>query len=100
MQVYIYQFINIYCHYSLISKNVLLMYASGINIYLRQLFLFCRFYLPHGLSVDTDGNYWVTDVALHQVIFRLAVTEIEVNEVILSKSSGIIGVFSCDPVSL
>ncbi|XP_036266810.1 peptidyl-glycine alpha-amidating monooxygenase isoform X7 [Pipistrellus kuhlii] len=28
------------------------------------------FYLPHGLSVDKDGNYWVTDVALHQV-FKL-----------------------------
>ncbi|XP_040842039.1 peptidyl-glycine alpha-amidating monooxygenase isoform X11 [Ochotona curzoniae] len=28
------------------------------------------FYLPHGLSVDRDGNYWVTDVALHQV-FKL-----------------------------
>ncbi|XP_066195435.1 peptidyl-glycine alpha-amidating monooxygenase isoform X2 [Sylvia atricapilla] len=28
------------------------------------------FYLPHGLSVDKNGNYWVTDVALHQV-FKL-----------------------------
>ncbi|KAJ1208391.1 hypothetical protein NDU88_003777 [Pleurodeles waltl] len=28
------------------------------------------FYLPHGLTVDKDGNYWVTDVALHQV-FKL-----------------------------
>ncbi|XP_010130295.1 PREDICTED: LOW QUALITY PROTEIN: peptidyl-glycine alpha-amidating monooxygenase B-like, partial [Buceros rhinoceros silvestris] len=28
------------------------------------------FYLPHGLSIDTNGNYWVTDVALHQV-FKL-----------------------------
>ncbi|XP_012877504.1 PREDICTED: peptidyl-glycine alpha-amidating monooxygenase isoform X3 [Dipodomys ordii] len=28
------------------------------------------FYLPHGLSIDKDGNYWVTDVALHQV-FKL-----------------------------
>lgn len=27
----------------------------------------CRFYLPHGLSTDKNGNYWVTDVALHQV---------------------------------
>ncbi|XP_050801608.1 peptidyl-glycine alpha-amidating monooxygenase isoform X4 [Gopherus flavomarginatus] len=30
------------------------------------------FYLPHGLSIDKDGNYWVTDVALHQV-FKLGV---------------------------
>ncbi|XP_053264329.1 peptidyl-glycine alpha-amidating monooxygenase isoform X7 [Podarcis raffonei] len=26
------------------------------------------FYLPHGLSIDHNGNYWVTDVALHQVL--------------------------------
>lgn len=25
------------------------------------------FYLPHGLTVDFEGNYWLTDVALHQV---------------------------------
>ncbi|KOC68396.1 Peptidyl-alpha-hydroxyglycine alpha-amidating lyase 1 [Habropoda laboriosa] len=25
------------------------------------------FYLPHGLTIDLHGNYWVTDVALHQV---------------------------------
>ncbi|XP_063820146.1 peptidyl-glycine alpha-amidating monooxygenase isoform X2 [Pseudophryne corroboree] len=28
------------------------------------------FYLPHGLTMDKDGNFWVTDVALHQV-FKL-----------------------------
>ncbi|XP_035425953.1 peptidyl-glycine alpha-amidating monooxygenase isoform X3 [Cygnus atratus] len=28
------------------------------------------FYLPHGLSIDKNGNYWLTDVALHQV-FKL-----------------------------
>ena len=26
-----------------------------------------RFYMPHGLSVDTEGNLWLTDVAMHQV---------------------------------
>ncbi|KAI3380129.1 hypothetical protein SNEBB_008674 [Seison nebaliae] len=25
------------------------------------------FYLPHGLRVDEKGNYWMTDVALHQI---------------------------------
>ncbi|KAG7201103.1 hypothetical protein KM043_003899 [Ampulex compressa] len=25
------------------------------------------FYLPHGLTIDHLGNYWITDVALHQV---------------------------------
>lgn len=28
------------------------------------------FYMPHGISTDTNDNYWVTDVALHQV-FKL-----------------------------
>jgi hypothetical protein len=23
--------------------------------------------MPHGLSVDAEGNIWVTDVAMHQV---------------------------------
>ena len=24
--------------------------------------------MPHGLTIDDDGNVWVTDVGLHQVI--------------------------------
>jgi peptidylamidoglycolate lyase len=27
----------------------------------------CRFYLPHGLTVDANNNVWVTDVAQHQI---------------------------------
>lgn len=41
-------------------SNAEILQSSGKNL----------FYLPHGLSIDTDGNYWVTDVALHQV-FKL-----------------------------
>ncbi|XP_076043885.1 peptidyl-alpha-hydroxyglycine alpha-amidating lyase 2-like isoform X2 [Oratosquilla oratoria] len=26
-----------------------------------------RFYLPHGITIDSNGNMWLTDVALHQV---------------------------------
>ncbi|XP_074650083.1 putative peptidyl-alpha-hydroxyglycine alpha-amidating lyase pgal-1 [Tubulanus polymorphus] len=26
-----------------------------------------RFYMPHGLTLDRFGNFWMTDVALHQV---------------------------------
>uniref|UniRef100_H2TEM4 Peptidylglycine alpha-amidating monooxygenase n=1 Tax=Takifugu rubripes TaxID=31033 RepID=H2TEM4_TAKRU len=33
------------------------MKASGRNM----------FYLPHGITTDKDNNYWLTDVALHQV---------------------------------
>lgn len=25
------------------------------------------FYMPHGLTIDVHGNYWLTDVVLHQV---------------------------------
>ncbi|XP_062409751.1 peptidyl-glycine alpha-amidating monooxygenase B isoform X2 [Sardina pilchardus] len=32
--------------------------ASGKNM----------FYMPHGITTDKDNNYWVTDVALHQVM--------------------------------
>lgn len=24
--------------------------------------------MPHGITVDHDGNLWLTDVALHQVV--------------------------------
>lgn len=41
-------------------NNAEILQSSGKNV----------FYLPHGLSIDADGNYWVTDVALHQV-FKL-----------------------------
>ncbi|KAM7148168.1 peptidyl-glycine alpha-amidating monooxygenase isoform 8-T19 [Molossus nigricans] len=41
-------------------NNASVLQSSGKNL----------FYLPHGMSVDKDGNYWVTDVALHQV-FKL-----------------------------
>lgn len=27
-----------------------------------------RFYMPHGLTIDKQGNLWVTDVGLHQVM--------------------------------
>ena len=34
-------------------------------------FCVCRFFMPHGIEVDTKGNIWLTDVALHQVGFEL-----------------------------
>ncbi|XP_039561627.1 peptidyl-glycine alpha-amidating monooxygenase isoform X11 [Passer montanus] len=47
-------------------SNAKLLHSTGKNI----------FYLPHGLSVDKNGNYWVTDVALHQV-FKLGANDKE-----------------------
>ncbi|CAF4235914.1 unnamed protein product, partial [Rotaria magnacalcarata] len=26
------------------------------------------FYMPHGLTIDHEGNFWLTDVAMHQVL--------------------------------
>ncbi|KAM7025217.1 peptidyl-glycine alpha-amidating monooxygenase isoform 5-T5 [Acridotheres tristis] len=47
-------------------SNAKLLHSTGKSL----------FYLPHGLSVDKNGNYWVTDVALHQV-FKLGANEKE-----------------------
>lgn len=41
----------------LLDKNGRKLLEWGVNI----------FYLPHGLTIDSEGNYWITDVAMHQV---------------------------------
>ncbi|XP_032131385.1 peptidyl-glycine alpha-amidating monooxygenase isoform X5 [Sapajus apella] len=56
-------------------NNAAVLQSSGKNL----------FYLPHGLSIDKDGNYWVTDVALHQV-FKLAPNNKEGPILILGRS--------------
>ncbi|XP_026956334.1 peptidyl-glycine alpha-amidating monooxygenase isoform X11 [Sagmatias obliquidens] len=56
-------------------NNAAVLQSSGKNL----------FYLPHGLSIDKDGNYWVTDVALHQV-FKLNANNEEAPLLILGKS--------------
>ncbi|XP_043283020.1 peptidyl-alpha-hydroxyglycine alpha-amidating lyase 1-like [Venturia canescens] len=43
------------------------------------------FYLPHGLTIDHEGNYWMTDVALHQV-FKFDAKDIEKNWNLLKKA--------------
>ncbi|XP_063277746.1 peptidyl-glycine alpha-amidating monooxygenase isoform X6 [Prinia subflava] len=47
-------------------SNAKLLHSTGKSL----------FYLPHGLSVDKNGSYWVTDVALHQV-FKLGAKDKE-----------------------
>ncbi|PNI43332.1 PAM isoform 4, partial [Pan troglodytes] len=56
-------------------NNAAVLQSSGKNL----------FYLPHGLSIDKDGNYWVTDVALHQV-FKLDPNNKEGPVLILGRS--------------
>ncbi|XP_023976707.1 peptidyl-glycine alpha-amidating monooxygenase isoform X4 [Physeter macrocephalus] len=56
-------------------NNAAVLQSSGKNL----------FYLPHGLSIDKAGNYWVTDVALHQV-FKLNANNKEAPLLILGKS--------------
>nr|XP_044988181.1 peptidyl-glycine alpha-amidating monooxygenase isoform X6 [Jaculus jaculus] len=56
-------------------NNAAVLQSSGKNL----------FYLPHGLSIDKDGNYWVTDVALHQV-FKLNLNHKEGPLLVLGRS--------------
>ncbi|XP_026528653.1 peptidyl-glycine alpha-amidating monooxygenase isoform X3 [Notechis scutatus] len=53
-----------------IKENTILVVEASTSTILRSTGR-NMFYLPHGLSIDNNGNYWVTDVALHQV-FKLA----------------------------
>uniref|UniRef100_A0A0B8RU52 Peptidyl-glycine alpha-amidating monooxygenase n=1 Tax=Philothamnus irregularis TaxID=1899461 RepID=A0A0B8RU52_9SAUR len=52
-----------------IKENTILVIDASSSTILRSTGR-NMFYLPHGLSIDNNGNYWVTDVALHQV-FKL-----------------------------
>uniref|UniRef100_A0A8C5M108 Peptidylglycine alpha-amidating monooxygenase n=1 Tax=Leptobrachium leishanense TaxID=445787 RepID=A0A8C5M108_9ANUR len=52
-----------------IEENPILVVNSNTSAILKSVGK-NLFYLPHGISTDKDGNYWVTDVALHQV-FKL-----------------------------
>lgn len=40
------------------KNNGEIVYEGGNN----------TFYMPHGLTIDSEFNFWVTDVALHQVM--------------------------------
>ncbi|XP_054159398.1 peptidyl-alpha-hydroxyglycine alpha-amidating lyase 2-like [Oppia nitens] len=43
-----------------------------------------RFYVPHGISVDPQGNVWLTDVALHQV-FRFKSDQLAEPDLVLGE---------------
>uniref|UniRef100_A0A0C9Q0D0 peptidylamidoglycolate lyase n=1 Tax=Fopius arisanus TaxID=64838 RepID=A0A0C9Q0D0_9HYME len=45
------------------------------------------FYLPHGLTIDWEGNYWLTDVAMHMVM-KFSVSSIKSNIPTLKKAEG------------
>ncbi|XP_055943304.1 peptidylglycine alpha-amidating monooxygenase-like isoform X2 [Argiope bruennichi] len=42
------------------------------------------FYMPHGLFINTDGSFWVTDVAMHQV-FQFAANDLKKPALILGE---------------
>lgn len=50
----------------LLDKNGKILSEWGKNM----------FYLPHGLTIDQSGNYWITDVAMHQV-FKFDAQDVE-----------------------
>ncbi len=57
--------------------------------------------MPHGLTIDHEGRFWVTDVAMHQV-FRFDSLEDEKPDLVLGKrfqSSNGYGSF-CQPTSV
>lgn len=41
------------------------------------------FYMPHGLTIDHEGNVWVTDVAMHQVMKFNAKGDMKTPEIVL-----------------
>nr|AAW27523.1 SJCHGC09592 protein [Schistosoma japonicum] len=47
-----------------IQNGVLVQIFDGE---IKRTYLPTKFYLPHGLTIDPNGNFWITDVALHQV---------------------------------
>ncbi|KAK3593802.1 hypothetical protein CHS0354_014344 [Potamilus streckersoni] len=56
-----------------------------------------RFYMPHGISLDREGNIWLTDVALHQV-FRIPVGKEEPDLVLGEKFvPGVDDIHFCKP---
>ena len=49
------------------------MYNDNIKCHNAMILVCHRFYMPHGLTIDSQGNYWITDVAMHQVSFVCSV---------------------------
>ena len=48
-----------------IMSPTILKFSSSGNI--QQVWGSGMFYMPHSITVDTRGNIWITDVAMHQV---------------------------------
>ena len=44
----------------------------------------CSYYMPHGMDVDSHGNMWITDVALHQVMKTELISVSSVDQQIVS----------------
>ncbi|RTG88674.1 uncharacterized protein DC041_0000473 [Schistosoma bovis] len=53
-----------------IQKGVLVQIFNGE---IKRTYFPFKFFLPHGLTIDPDGNFWITDIALHQCIILYVV---------------------------
>lgn len=51
-----------------INKNVVISIDPKTGMDLKKSWGKNLFYLPHGLNIDHEGNFWITDVAAHQVM--------------------------------
>ena len=57
---------------AIVTECVALSLLSALNV-LNALscLVCCRFYMPHGIYIDSHDNVWLTDVAMHQVCIIL-----------------------------
>ena len=57
-----------------IQQSTIILFSKSGNVL--QEWGSNMFYLPHGLTIDLLGNYWITDVAMHQV-FKFDANDID-----------------------
>lgn len=54
--------------YNLIKENTIVTLDRNTGKVRGQSWGANMFYMPHGITIDSEGNTWVTDVARHQVL--------------------------------
>jgi len=51
-----------------LPRNFTLCISVSVAVTIELVSCAFSFYMPHGLTVDGHGHFWMTDVAMHQVI--------------------------------